>query len=267
MLLKIKFPYPVLFRKSSRCKKSLVHKAFSEFDAVIKDVSGDEFVLAGVLHRWDGATKEYRHYQDTFWVVDDEAPKRLVLSATYGNCGVVNEQDYREAMSAGTIVIEEDRKQAKMDEIQREADEYVSFDGHCWRKTGEPVFVFMSPTFNQEVHCCVKFAPKNVGHDNVFNAKDVDWHREGVSYDEKMDVIVPEVFHYGYDQEVLSETVRDSVKRFWPSFHRVGTLAPKLLEKAMPQVIERVSKEHNLPYIFTDDDVYRAMSQTIDDMV
>lgn len=268
MLLKTKFSYPVYFRKNSRCKKQWVHRETDEFEAVIKDVSKDECVLAGVLKSYDGKVKEYRHYQNTFWVVDDEAPQRLIRNASCLSVETArNEQEYNEGMASASICIDRDEKQERINDIQKEADDYICCDGHCWRKTGEPVFIFSAPSFYEEKPSChVHFAPDNVGHNNMFNVKDMDWNKEDVIYLEKMEVLVPDVFRYGYDEEVLFASVKDSVNRFWPSSFNLGTMAPKLLDKVMPKIVEKVSKAHDLPYVFTDNEVYKAMSEALDEL-
>lgn len=264
MKISIKFAYAIRFHKSPRTRKDLVHQEFENLEVEIPEISESDFPVAGILKKWDGTLTEYRYHNGRFWKADDAIPDRMRSFRNHISESKA-EAEYYEAVKANTIYVLDDTRQEVLDEINAETAKYLSYGGYCWREVYEPVFR-INTGFDGKTSIRTMPAPDHVGnnHSNVRNAKDIGWDMD-VEYQEKMEVLMPDAFTYGYDDAILNESIIRVVMSFWSS-SSLGLLAPVFLQKIIPEVLKRVKKANDLPYTFTFEQVFQITSDIMDEI-
>ena len=257
--LTVRFAYSQMFRRSARCKNSMEHEAFATTVVEIDEVCDENFPLAVVCtttHKERTVTTEYRYRKGCFW------RKKGNLSTNYhryDSVGQTSEDDYRKAEENGTLVLDGNNMGERCKLVtELFSTRYVKFGKDYWEVCAEPV------GYNYYVSMGVVTADTGWGRESIYNINDVDWSKEK---DTDVKIFMPEVFTYGRDEAKNTEAVKEIFDSLWQPRYRHEPFAPKFAEKIFPKVVETVKKNSELPYQFSEGDVYRAMNEVLDGLL
>lgn len=267
--IEIQFSYRMFFRKTDRCRKVLSHEIVDKAFVEVEELTDKEFPLAGI-YTSKSTRIEYRYAKDSFWVVSKNRLK--ALQDGYWGGEEEKDEDYDEnafemANKKGTIVIEGNNRELRLNEVtQRIKSTCIYFNGKFWVKVEEPIaFIYDSTTSKGNVF--IESYKPAAFHKEYYNVKDVDWNDEGYHFNGRMEVIMPEAFQYGYDAVSISVAVAKHVMKIWPRLLHAGWIAGKVLIKAMPLVVEAVKMAKGLPYHFSGDDIDKALSDVLEELL
>lgn len=266
MLIDVEFPYYVCFRKSKRASIRKTHKVMTKHAFEVRSIDSAEFPLACVIEIFDKGKVEYHFFEDSFW---KEYPKAeaTIKNAYSASDYAPDEAGFQEASEKGTICIDGDDLALQVEKIQECADQYIYSDGLYWHKVPEPVAIKRGREGEMAIIPCSNVSTNSLG--NVFNLRDAVFpssepYRE--SQVKSVSITLPEAFHYGYDETMISAAIAKQTMSFWPSYHDCGLMSAKLLSRVMPSVVDKVKKSNKLPYQFDFQDVYRALSESLDEL-
>lgn len=270
MILEIKFFHKQKFRRNGRCRTEKEHKIEATTMVNIKEIPKEDLRVACKCSWLDkeGNQQEriFRHYNGRFWkeyegvpeVYDKkEMPDYDAERYWYNEDCHVDEDLYQKSKDAGTIVLGKDNFEEMVEEVQRYAQEFICCDGKCWKAMPEPV-----ATIGDDGRLGVYLEGKRLLGKDTYNLKDVNWNKkENCS----MEMLLPEAFVYGYDEQKFCGTVQYYLEKEWPtrelSTDKVGE---KLFERILPLVVQKV-KGYNTPsYRFERKDVMNALDDVFD---
>lgn len=261
MLKNVEFYYTQKFLRSNRCKKELFHDVKDAIDLDFREVSNDDFPVAAVYSgkESDGRCfrREYRFLDGKFW---HEMPYNIsnrFLCKFYQHdksldCNPV----YDDAKENGTLVIVEDNKAEVFVQLEEHAKNYLVCDGVFWETCSEPVI------FEYRGQTCMTLKSASNEWSN-YNVNDIDWHNAN-GYN--LEILMPEAFTYGRDDEEITNGVKEYFFKLWPQSYYTRGFAPRLAEKLIPRVVAKVKTAGPKPYIFSDKDVYIAMHEVMDNL-
>lgn len=261
MLKKVEFYYTQRFLRSSRCKTELLHDVKDAVDIDFREVSNEDFPIAAIYsgEKYGDAPfrREFRFFNGKFWQkMCFDLSNRFLCKFDSHNESMDCNHLYDEVKEKGSLVIVSDNKAEIFDKLEEYAQNYLFCNGVVWEVCSEPVI------FEYDNQTCLTLNNRCNDWDN-YNVNDINWHNaDGYT----LDILMPEVFTYGRDDKEIANGVKEYFLKLWPKCYYTDGFAPKLAEKLLPKVVEKVKSVGPKPYIFTDRDVYLAMHEVMNNL-